>query len=92
LKISLYVQVWLRQSFHKTLARIFSPKIGKIAENSDHNIDQKHAACFLQWLNENKLIESIIGLLNDSNGRDVHDNAANLLVLVLSIEILDRAC
>jgi len=38
--------------------------------------------CF-QWLNENKLIESIIGLLSDQHDRDIHDNASRLLIEIL---------
>lgn len=36
-----------------------------------------------QWLNDNKLIESIIGLINDTQDRDTHDNASRLLIEIL---------
>ncbi len=38
-----------------------------------------------QWLNENRLIESMIGLLDPSLPRDTHDNASRLLIEVFRV-------
>ena len=36
----------------------------------------------LDWLNEKRLIQSIIELLDPSHDRDTHDNASRLLIEV----------
>ena len=43
--------------------------------------------CFLQWLNEKRLVESIIALLDSEEhpDRDAHDNASRLLVELLKV-------
>ncbi len=40
---------------------------------------------FFKWLNANRLIESMIGLLDPSLPRDTHDNASRLLIEVLRV-------
>ncbi len=39
----------------------------------------------LDWLNDSKLIESMIGLLDPRLPRDTHDNASRLLIEVLKV-------
>ena len=50
------------------------------------NLTGEPAAALLQglldWLNEKRLIQSIIELLDPSHDRDTHDNASRLLIEV----------
>ena len=39
----------------------------------------------LDWLNEKRLIQSIIELLDPSHDRDTHDNASRLLIEVSGV-------